>query len=295
MTAVTQIEAINIVDAASQPALARLFQRVGQLTPLPTAAHRITQLAADQSSNATDLLDVVEGDPVLAAKVLRRVNSAFYGLRNRVTDLRSAISLLGFREIRNLALTVYLARIFDNGSSYRGFSRDGLWHHCVCVAQAARLISKARRRENSGETYLAGLLHDLGLILLDQFLQKHLYKIIDLVDGGAGTPEAEATVLPFDHAQLGAFVAMQWNFPTGVVAAIRYHHDPQAAPSDHRETTSTVSVANYLCHRAGVTSLGVQNIFTPPDDVFAQLQLEPAQLASVWDQLQEALRGTPLS
>ena len=294
MSALPQTSSLQIIDAEATPALSKLFERIGSLTTLPAAAQRIMQLVADQSSNTSDLLAAVEGDPVLAAQVLRRVNSAFYGLRNRVDDLRSAISLLGFREIRNLALTVYMSRMFNGNSEYRGFTREGLWKHCVAVAHASRLISLTCRRESPDEAYLAGLLHDMGLILLDQYMGKHMMQIVDLITEGKPTCEAERAIIPFDHTLLGAYVATQWNFPKSVIAATRYHHDPLEAPTEFAQMTATVAVANYLCHRAGVSSLGTQNTYAPSDEVFALLKLEQAQLASIWDQLQEALASSTL-
>mgnify|MGYP002624208582 CR=1 FL=1 len=292
MSALAKSEPIVVIDAEATPALAKLFSRISQVTTLPAAAQRIMELASDQSSNTSDLLKAVEGDPVLAAQVLRRVNSAFYGLRNRVDDLRSAIALLGFREIRNLALTVYLSRMFDSTSKYRGFSREGLWQHSVAVAHAARLISVTCRRESPDEAYLAGLLHDTGLILLDQYMAKYLMQVIDQVSEGAQTCDAEHQVLPFDHTLLGAYVATQWSFPAGVIAAIRYHHQPLEAPSDYRQIASITTIANYLCHRAGVSSLGTQNAFAPSEKVFATLSLDQTQLAEIWEQLQEALQSS---
>ncbi len=293
MSAALKSDTINIIDAAATPALAKLFGQIGKLTTLPASAQRIMEAATDQSAGAGELLEVIEGDPVLAAKILRRVNSAFYGLRNRVEDLRSAISLMGPREIRNLAFTVYVSRMFDGESSHRDFSREGLWQHCVAVGQAARLVSATCRCEKPDEAYLAGLLHDMGLILLDQYLPKKLMRVVDAVADGAGTVEAEMSLLPFDHTQLGAYVAMQWNFPPAVIAAARYHHDPLFAPKAYRPITSIVAVANYLCHRADVTSLGVANIEAPSDDVLSEIQMDQAQLTTIWEQLREALESSP--
>lgn len=293
MSAAVKTDAIDIIDLSARPALGNMFRRMGELTTLPSAAQRVMALVSDASSTATDLLAVVEGDPVLAAKVLRRVNSAYYSLRNSVADLRSAISLLGFREIRNLALTVYLARIFDEGVQYRTFSRQGLWDHSVAAAQAARLVATTCRRDIVDEAYLAGLLHDLGLILLDRFLPKYLFQIVDRVNDGADTCEAETELLSFDHTQLGAYVARQWNFPSAVIAATAYHHNPLAAPEIFHDMTCTVAVANYLCHRADHSSLGVANIGPPPDEAFAHLELSPDRLASVWDRFQQALCSAP--
>lgn len=294
MVAARQSDSIDLVDAAATPALAKLFHRMGELTTLPAAAQRIMQLVADSSSSATDLLAAVEGDPVLAAKVIRRVNSAFYGLRNKVRDLRSAINLLGFREIRNLALTVYMARMFQDGSSYRNFSREGLWEHSVAVAHTARMVAKVGSGVPPEEAYLAGLLHDVGLILLEKFLPTHLFQIIDRVEEGITTCAAERECVPFDHALLGAYVATQWNFPTPVIVAIRYHHEPLEAENPHRDMAATVALANYLCSRVGYTSLGVQNVPPPSDRVLAQLELTPARLESLSETLQENLQATSL-
>ncbi len=294
MTAAEKIATINLVDVQATPALAKLFRRVSEMTTLPVAAQRIMQLVADATSSATDLLAAVEGDPVLAAKVLRRVNSAFYGLRSKVADLRSAISLLGYREIRNLALTVYLARMFKDGNTYKKFSREALWEHSVAVANASRIVARTYGNATPDEAYLAGLLHDIGLILLDQYLPRHLFQVIDLVEQGKSTCAAERELLPFDHTLLGAYVATQWNFPPQVTLAIRYHHDPLAAEGPHRDVAALISISNYLCSRAGFTSLGVQQLSPPNGRVLAQLQMSEAQFQSLAESLQETLRSTPI-
>jgi HD-like signal output (HDOD) protein len=295
MSAAVKLDDIHLIDAAATPALAKLFQRIGEMSTLPTAAQRIMQLASDESASTSDLLAAIEGDPVLAAKILRRVNSAFYGLRYKVSDLQSALSLLGFREIRNLALTVYLARNFTQGGTYRGFSREALWHHCVAVGQGARLIAKSTRRAVADEAYLAGLLHDLGLILLDRFLPQYLRQVVDRVEQGVPTCQAERELFPFDHTLLGAYVAVQWNFPSHIVAAIRYHHEPRWAPGAFREMAAVVSIANGLCARAGFHSLGPGAEPVIDDEALAVLKLSPAQLEALWKSLRDSLESSSLS
>jgi len=122
---------------------------------------------------------VIESDPTLALRILRTVNSSYLGLTNRVADRKSAISLLGFREVRNLALTVYVGRLFKESGVYRGFTRDGLWNHMVTVATTARMIAKVCHKAGPDEAYLAGLLHDVGYILIDQFLRRHFISVLD--------------------------------------------------------------------------------------------------------------------
>jgi putative nucleotidyltransferase with HDIG domain len=295
MAAAEKIATFNLVDVNATPALAKLFRRVSEMTTLPVAAQRILQLVADSNSSASDLLAAVEGDPVLAAKVLRRVNSAFYGLRSKVADLRSAINLLGYREIRNLALTVYLTRMFKDGNTYKKFTREGLWEHSVAVANASRIVARTYGGATPDEAYLAGLLHDIGLILLDQYLPRHLFQVVDLVEQGKSTCAAERELLPFDHTLLGAYVATQWNFPTQVTLAIRFHHEPLAAEGPHCDMAAVVAVSNYLCSRSGFPSLGYQQLTAPSDRVLAQLEMTEAQFQSLGESLQETLRSTPIA
>ncbi len=122
-------------------ALQRLFQRVGQMSSIPSAAQRVLQVAENQESCAADLLMVVEQDPTLAFRVLRTVNSSCFGLSNDVSDLKTAIAMLGFVEVRNLALTVYVARLCEEAFEYRGFSREKLWQHMVTVGSIARAMA----------------------------------------------------------------------------------------------------------------------------------------------------------
>src|SRR5690606_37763792 len=107
---------------------------------LPTVAMRVIDVAGDQSACSDDLLQVVESDPALATRILRTVNSSQFGRRHQVQNLKDAITLLGFKEIRNLALTVYVARQFQDSGTYRNYSRQGLWSHMVAVGNAARMV-----------------------------------------------------------------------------------------------------------------------------------------------------------
>ena len=145
-------------------ALEKLFRRIGQLSSLPGVAQRIIEVADDEDSTAEDLLKVVEQDPTLAVRIMRTVNSTFFGLHQEVADLQTAVSMLGFVEVRKLALTVCVARLCEENSSYHSFSREGLWKHMVTVAEISRLVSEICGCGKPEEAYMAGLLHDIGLV-----------------------------------------------------------------------------------------------------------------------------------
>jgi HD-like signal output (HDOD) protein len=270
-------------------ALERLFARIGDVTTLPTSAQRVLRLTEDENADPEKLREAIQSDPVLVARILRRLNSSYYALSNKISDMRSAISLLGMREIRNLALTVFVSRFFEGGTVHGAYRRENLWSHSVGVAVASRLVARVCGRGACEEAYIAGLLHDLGLILLDQTLRRHFHKVLDAIDEATPTHIAESRILTFDHALLGGFVARRWNFPDAVADAITFHHQPWCYTGPHKDIVQVVAVANYLCSRAGVTSLGVQNVPPPPDEVYSELGLDQVTLAIIWDELDTAL------
>jgi HD-like signal output (HDOD) protein len=270
-------------------ALERLFSRVGDVVTLPAAAQKVLRLTEDENCRPDDLREAIQSDPVLVARLLRRLNSSYYALSNKVSDLKTAISLLGLREIRNLALTVFVARFYDGGAAHGSYKREHLWAHSVGVAVASRLVSRVCGRGAPEEAYIAGLLHDLGLILLDQTLRRHFHKVLDALDSSVPTHIVENRILTFDHALLGGFVTRKWNFPAPVADAITFHHQPWCYTGPHKDLVYVVAVANYLCSRTGLTSLGVHNVAAPPDAVYAGLGLDQVTLAIIWDELDTAL------
>ena len=270
-------------------ALERLFARIGEIATLPAAAEKVLRITADENGDADKLREAIQGDPVLVARLLRRLNSSYYALSNKVCDLKTAINLLGFREIRNLVLMGCVSRLFEGGTVHGTYRRENLWTHSVAVAVAARLTARVCGRAGCEEAYIAGLLHDLGLILLDQTLRRHFHRILDSIDEETPTHLVEARQLSFDHALLGGFVGQKWNFPDCVVDAITFHHEPASYSGPHRELVNIVAVANYLCSRSGVTSLGIHNVPPPPEDVYQALGLDQVTLAIIWEQLDTAL------
>ena len=271
-------------------ALERLFSRIGDLAPLPAAAQKILALTQNPDVSLDELREAIQSDPVLVARLLRRLNSPYYSLSQKVVDLKTAVTLLGTREIRNLALTVFVSRYYENSASHGTYSRENLWSHCVGVGAAARLVARVCGRGVPEEAFIAGLLHDLGLILLDQSLRKHFHSVIESIDAATPTHIVETRLLTFDHAVLGGFVARKWNFPEPVVAAITFHHQPWCYTGPHKDLVNVVAVANYLCSRAGLTSLGVHNVTPPPDAVYAGLGLDQVSLAIIWDELETTLK-----
>ena len=145
-------------------------QEIGEISTLPQIALSVMEVAADKDAGADDLRQVLEGDPALAVRVLRSVNSASYGLQSEVTNLLQAISHLGFNQIRNLAMTAAVSELFKVDEVIGTYRRSALWRHLVSVGVCARLLAMRRKMPNFEDAFLAGLLHDFGIILEDQWI-----------------------------------------------------------------------------------------------------------------------------
>jgi HD-like signal output (HDOD) protein len=269
----------------------RLFQRIGEVSSLPAVAIRIIEVANDSTTGAEDLHEAVQFDAALAMRIVRTVNSSYYALQNKVADLKLAITLLGFKEIRNLAMTAYVAQLFTKDAGYGTYTREGLWNHLIGVGAVARLIAETSRRVPPREAYLAGLLHDLGWILIDQYLHQPFCRVLDMLDQERPIREAEHEVFGFDHTELGEFVAAQWHLPEHLTTTIRYHHAPWEYVGEQHEMVYAVALANFLCNAKELTSLGVADTEMPPAEVFSGLGLDKPQVASIWERLDETLEA----
>lgn len=277
------------IPAERREALERLFRHIGAVASLPAVGQRVLALTENESTSSEELRDAIQGDPVLVARILRRLNSSYFGLSQKIADVRTAVNLLGVREIRNLAITVFMSKMFENDGTHGNYRREGLWSHSVSVGVCAKLVSRVCGRSMPEEAYVGGLLHDIGLILLDQTLRRHFVRVLDEIGPSVPTCEAENQILSFDHATLGGYVAQRWNFPSQIVDAITYHHHPLSYQGSHKEMVYLVAVANYLCSRAGRTSLGVHNVPAPPDEVYAGLGLDHVSLTIICSELEATL------
>lgn len=269
--------------------LQRLFTRISEVSALPEVALRIVSMANDPDVEADDLLEAVRSDPALAMRLMRTVNSSYYALVDKVSNLKQAITLLGFKEVRNLALTSYVAQMFQETSGHGRYHRRDLWDHMVGAAMVARLIARTCRRVPPEEAYLAGLLHDLGLVLIDQYVHRAFCRVVDSLTEEVPLCEVEAKILGFNHAQLGEFVASRWALPVHLATAIGYHHTPDRYHGPDHDIVFVVALADFFCCLKGLTSLGMGTTQDPPLKLFARLGLRRRQVESLLAQLDEVL------
>jgi HD-like signal output (HDOD) protein len=245
-------------EATGTSPLDAALRHVSEISTLPQVALRVMEVAQDPKAGAAMLKAVVEGDPALSARVLRLVNSAAYAVRTPVTNLQQAISFLGFNQVRNLALTASVSDIFRGDQKIGPYSRTGLWRHLVAVGLAARLVARRQRLGNFEDAFLAGLLHDIGIILIDQHLHEQFAKVIAGLKGDKPLCDVEREVLGFDHCQFGERIAETWRFPLVTRGAIRHHHHSGSYHGPEAAIVICVEIANVLCTMKGMPSVGLK-------------------------------------
>lgn len=241
-----------------KPTGEEILQRIGELSTLPQIAVQVIKVAGDPDSDAADLKQVVEGDAALSARILRCVNSAAFATRTEIANLQQAIAYLGLRRIRNLAITAGVSQLFRKDETIGPYRRSNLWRHLVSVGICARMIALGRRINNFEEAFLAGLLHDVGIIFEDQCAHDLFSEVIRSLDESKTLPENERSYLGFDHTTLGERIAQVWGFPESVRAAIRYHHMSADYAGDEIQVVRCVEVANVLCTLKGIWSVGLK-------------------------------------
>jgi putative nucleotidyltransferase with HDIG domain len=264
--------------------LQQLMVRVDDLPTLPETFLRITQIVNNPRASAKDLAAVIGDDQVLTARLLRLVNSSFYGFPQKVSTVTGAIVLLGFDAIRSLLLSSSVFEIFPGKRRKNQHELAALWDHALGCAVAAKVIGGRLRYDNIEELFVGGLLHDIGKIVEMVYLPGDFNKVRNLVkEKDLLILEAEREVLGVSHAEVGTLLASQWRLPQKLVKVIETHHSPEEAANFGKEA-SVVHLADILCRALELGSGG--DPLVPPLSSFSwtTLGLEQGVLASIMEE-----------
>ncbi len=229
------------------PHLQKAMARVTELSSLPEVTTRIVALVEDPKSTAQDMHDIVKNDPALATKILKVVNSAFYGLPSQISSLDRAIVMLGLSAVKNIALAASLSRLFRPGQITERFDARDLWEHCIAVGVCARLLAEAAHLPVE-ESFVAGLVHDVGLLVEYQLFPNELRSAAERSEAASEPFGAlERELIGADHQAFGAALAAKWKFPPTLRNAISYHHNPELLAVEHRRPVSIIHIADTIC------------------------------------------------
>ncbi len=239
-----------VVEFAS---LALKVSRSENLPVLPQVASAVLRLADDPNSSPKMMERTIERDPAITAKILRVANSAYYGLSN-VGSIGRAIGVLGMNAVRSLVVGVVFQQLAAGKEQAPSYSKLEYWRHSLAVAVTARILGKLRMPAAAEELYVAGMMHDVGMLVLDRFCSDEFDRAIQFARSQQiPLHMAERFAFGYDHCQVGAMLAAKWSLPTVVARAIEFHHNPKA-DTESQLATAIVCLADHLAHRAGLTN-----------------------------------------
>ena len=256
-----KIEAPLISDGLRQSILHSLGLK--SVPAMPGAAQEAFKLATDPNAEAHDFVAVVEGDEGLSTRVLKIANSVYYDRGGGSRTIVEAVQVLGISELRNLLNATTLSNLFP----VKHYLRAEFWAHNIATAVTARAITRAMLPQKESQVFLAGLMHDLGkLLMLQQHVQEYERVVKQGLSLGIEAPKAEVKVYPFDHTNVGKLVAEKWNFSRELCEVIGDHHR-QWSDLERDSLTAIIKLSDMITH---VEGLGVskevsayQRIYVP--------------------------------
>lgn len=260
----------------------RALQEVKNLPTLPGIVAKLTRMAEDPDTTTEQMGRVISKDHILAAKLLKLVNSAFYGFPQKISSLSSAIILLGFNVIKSLIISASIFELMES-------SDVELWEHSLGTAVAASILAKRLGIKDPEEVSTAGLIHDIGKVAVKMELPEQYDEILNIVEmKKVSMFEAERLVLGLDHAEVGGWLAKSWFLPRKLVEPITCHHLPKASKEE--------PLASAILHFSDVLIRGLgyghgTDIWVPPLSKFAwdTLGLSAQDLDEILAQVEENL------
>lgn len=229
-----------------------LAKRIKDLPPLPDAVVKLLEASRNPEAPLREMVELIKIEPALTSKILRLCNSSYYGLPRKITSIQEALVYIGTDTLVNYILAGCLASYYQQAQEGYGLAGGDLWRHSVGCAIASQLLAAGDEECAQAEVFTAGLLHDVGKIILNTYVKQEFKRIYALVrDEGTTFDEAERQVLGFDHTDAGAELARRWNLPEPLVEAIAHHQHPERS-TKYTRLVSQVHLGNILCISFGI-------------------------------------------
>jgi putative nucleotidyltransferase with HDIG domain len=229
-----------------------IIAKLSSFPTIPVTVNRLLQVLNNQDIVPKEICEVIKYDPALTANILKAANSAFLGFTKPVESLEDASTRLGSRWIYQIAVSSLIYSNVKRPAPGYNQSAEDIWRHSIGVAVGAEVLSRSQHPGIAGTVFTAGLLHDIGKIALEEFVETSFDDIQNLVDNNNMTfEEAEIEVLGIDHAEIGAMIADHWHFPESIIECIRWHHRPDTAPKC-APAIDMVHIADALCLMQGI-------------------------------------------
>ncbi len=263
------------------------LDQVSEIAALPEITVKIIHVVEDPESTARDLHEIVCNDPSLSSRLLRVVNSAFFGLPGQIGSIERAIVLLGLNAVKNIAIAASLGALFKRGKLTEKHSLKDLWAHSVGVAAISRKLTGRLALALQEEAFLAGLIHDLGIVIGAQVFNEQLAEVIDRSEKGEDFEELENELIGVTHGVLGQALAAKWKFPRPLQYATGFHHHPDQLARENRLLTNVVYVADVVVNNSGIGLHLPYGDAEPNPRVLEELYLSQSDVTECSENLEE--------
>jgi putative nucleotidyltransferase with HDIG domain len=268
----------------------KIEEYIKSMPSLPTSIAKVLEVCNNPQTSPADLNHVISLDPVLVGRVLKLINSAYYGLGQQITNLVRAIIMLGINTVKNLALSSAVLGNLSSNKSSVGLNMEGFWRHSLCVGVAAKIIAKKRGIDikQAEEYFTAGLLHDIGKIPLNAVLANDYMLTVSASDREkVSLVRAEDRVLGINHCTAGAMIVKAWKLEGAVGDAIVYHHNHLDYDDSHQELLYTIILANRFAAEMEIGFSGDRRPEKPGPSIWEFLGVQPA----VFDEIRATVSG----
>ncbi|MBN2050329.1 MAG: HDOD domain-containing protein [Spirochaetales bacterium] len=266
--------------------LSQIKLYIEKMPSLPTTVTKILEICNDPQTSPADLNRIIGVDPVLMGKVLKLINSAYYGLSQEVTSLARAIIMLGINTVKNLALSTAVLATVGRNSNFQALNMEGFWRHSLCTGVTGRLIARQRKVDSKilEEYFIAGLLHDIGKIPLNNRLAEDYIQAMGESDlKHVALYQSEQGVFGIDHTNVGHMILELWKLDEAVREAVLFHHRPGDYQGKNKDIVYTTACANYFANFFEIGFSGDRYPEALPAEVFKHLGISMDFLEGIED------------
>jgi putative nucleotidyltransferase with HDIG domain len=270
-----------------------ILKSVDMIPAFPAAIQKVSELLRDEDYEVADVVNVIKHDQAIAANIIKISNSAYFGARQKIKTIHDAVVYLGQKQLTRAVQTAGISKIYQKGGKGYASQAKDFWEHAVAVALMSQILCRKIQGREDPILYTAALLHDVGKVIMGEYVHEYFQKIIGRVhERKCSFLEAEEEFIGINHANLGGRIAEHWNFPSEIRDAIAYHHRPDLLEDEGNTMASLVYLSDQACLMMGLTG-GVDALaYTGLENVMRRFDLRMVDLEksliALLDELEKA-------
>lgn len=269
-----------VQEHKERPKIRQVIDKIGELPTPPFVYQQIIKVLNNRYSSAFDAAAIISEDAAITARILKFANSAYYGHAKEVTNVKQAVVIMGIQALKSLVLSSSILDYFKSSKSIDQLYNHAFWKHSLAVAVMAKIIARHIRKsdlEFPEEAFSAGILHDIGKIVISTFLAEyHENKVKYVRENRCSEYDAESETAGFTHTEIGRYFAECWSLPRELADTVYFHHSPASTPGNN-DLPYIVHLANYLAHSSTDRNfVGISGKTTEPyDEIWDYLSIDP--------------------